>query len=127
VVVLGPVGANFGAGMTGGRAYLLDPPGRHAAALHGPSVRAIRLAEVVASRDDGAERAAEFRRLLDLHRDAGSALAAALLARERLEDDVWLVEPIPAEVQAALTAAPVAVDRVSAEAAQPLELSTSIR
>ena len=28
VVVLGPVGANFGAGMTGGRAYLYDPTGR---------------------------------------------------------------------------------------------------
>ena len=34
VVVLGPVGANFGAGMTGGRAYLFDPSGRHVAALH---------------------------------------------------------------------------------------------
>ena len=33
VVVLGPVGANFGAGMTGGRAYLYDPSGRHTAAL----------------------------------------------------------------------------------------------
>ena len=37
VVVLGPVGQNFGAGMTGGRAYLWDPSGRHVAALHGPS------------------------------------------------------------------------------------------
>jgi glutamate synthase domain-containing protein 3 len=100
VVVLGPVGANFGAGMTGGRAYLLDPPGRHAAALHGASVRAIRLAEVAASREDGAERVGEFRRLLDLQREAGSALAAALLQRDGLEDDVWLVEPIPAEVAA---------------------------
>ena len=40
VVVLGPVGANFGAGMTGGRAYLYDPTGRHAAALDDRSVRA---------------------------------------------------------------------------------------
>ncbi len=38
VVVLGPVGPNFGAGMTGGRAYLLDD-GRSAARLN-PSVRA---------------------------------------------------------------------------------------
>ena len=38
VVVLGPVGANFGAGMTGGRAYLYDPAGRHAAALADGSV-----------------------------------------------------------------------------------------
>ena len=34
VVVLGPVGQSFGAGMTGGRAYLWDPSGRHVAALH---------------------------------------------------------------------------------------------
>jgi glutamate synthase domain-containing protein 3 len=94
VVVLGPVGANFGAGMTGGRAYLLDPPGRHAAALHGASVRAVRLAEVAATREDGAERVTEFRRLLDLHRDAGSALAASLLERDDVEADVWLVEPV---------------------------------
>ena len=38
VVVLGPVGANFGAGMTGGRAYLYDPDGRHVAALDARSV-----------------------------------------------------------------------------------------
>ena len=41
VVVLGPVGANFGAGMTGGRAYLYDPAGRHAAALADGSVSAV--------------------------------------------------------------------------------------
>ena len=33
VVVLGPVGANFGAGMTGGRAFLLDPHGHHASRI----------------------------------------------------------------------------------------------
>ena len=46
IVVLGPVGANFGAGMTGGRAYLYDPSGRHAAALDERSVGAVRLAAV---------------------------------------------------------------------------------
>ena len=96
VVVLGPVGANFGAGMTGGRAYLYDPPGRHAAALHGPSVRAVRLAEAVASRDDGRARADEFRGLVELHREAGSQLAARLLVERDLEANVWLVEPIAA-------------------------------
>ncbi len=94
VVVLGPVGANFGAGMTGGRAYLYDANGRHAAALHGGSVAAVRLAEAVASRDDGRARADEFRRLVELHRDAGSELAARLLGEEQLEDAVWLVEPV---------------------------------
>jgi glutamate synthase domain-containing protein 3 len=101
VVVLGPVGANFGAGMTGGRAYLYDPSGRHAAALHGPSVRAVRLAEVVADRADGQTLAQEFRDLVEDHREAGSELAARLLGESGLEDQVWLVEPIPTAAPAA--------------------------
>jgi glutamate synthase domain-containing protein 2/glutamate synthase domain-containing protein 1/glutamate synthase domain-containing protein 3 len=94
VAVLGPVGANFGAGMTGGRAYLYDPAGRHAAALNGASVAAVRLAAVVANREDGADRLAEFRLLLERHASAGSAKAQALLGTDRLADDVWLVEPV---------------------------------
>ncbi len=97
VVVLGPIGANFGAGMTGGRAYLLDPDGRHIAALDSRSVNAIRLSAAARDRDDGPSLVAEFRGLVDAHRDAGSALAARLLAeRNELESDVWLVEPIAA-------------------------------
>ncbi len=93
VVVLGPVGQSFGAGMTGGRAYLWDPPGRHLAALHAPSVRAVRLREA-ASRPDGHGLVAELRRLLAAHRDAGSTLAARLLDNgEATDADVWLVEP----------------------------------
>jgi glutamate synthase domain-containing protein 3 len=114
VVVLGPVGANFGAGMTGGRAYLLDPDGRHVAALDSRSVRATRLSAAARDRDESATLVDEFRRLVEDHRDAGSALAARLLAeRHRLEDDVWLVEPIavpslperavPARTSAAVT------------------------
>jgi glutamate synthase domain-containing protein 2/glutamate synthase domain-containing protein 1/glutamate synthase domain-containing protein 3 len=96
VVVLGPVGPSFGAGMTGGRAYLWDPAGRHVAALHAPSVRAVRLAEAAATRDDGEHLVAELHRLLGAHRDAGSALAARLLdAGVALDADVWLVEPVP--------------------------------
>ena len=79
VIVLGPIGANFGAGMTGGRAYLLDPDGRHLAALDGASVSGTRLSSVVADRADGPERAAEFDRLMRAHRGAGSVLAATLL------------------------------------------------
>jgi glutamate synthase domain-containing protein 3 len=96
VAVLGPVGANFGAGMTGGRAYLYDPPGRHVAALNGASVAAVRLAAAVAEREDGAERLAEFRLLLERQAAAGSPKAAALLELDRLADDVWLVEPVAA-------------------------------
>jgi glutamate synthase domain-containing protein 3 len=96
VVVLGPVGANFGAGMTGGRAYLYDPDGRHVAALDARSVNAVRLSAAT-DREDGPARVAEFRLLVEDQRDAGSALAARLLAeRHELESDVWLVEPIPA-------------------------------
>ncbi|HET9614999.1 MAG TPA: hypothetical protein VFP22_09315, partial [Candidatus Limnocylindrales bacterium] len=100
VVVLGPVGANFGAGMTGGRAFLYDPQGRHVAALDGGSVAAVRLPAAAASRADGEELVAEFRELLAAHRSAGSALAARLLAEPSLEADVWLVEPTAAAATA---------------------------
>jgi glutamate synthase domain-containing protein 3 len=96
VVVLGPVGANFGAGMTGGRAYLYDPDGRHLAALDPRSVHGTRLSTATATRDDGAELVAELRDLLEAHREAGSALAARLLAdHATLESDIWLIEPLP--------------------------------
>jgi glutamate synthase domain-containing protein 3 len=119
VVVLGPVGANFGAGMTGGRAYLLDPDGRHVAALDGRSVTATRLSAVAREREDGATLVAEFRGLVDAHRDAGSALAARLLAeRHELEADVWLVEPLRA-VGSAVAQPPASVGRVSPLAGAP--------
>ena len=112
VVVLGPVGANFGAGMTGGRAYLYDPSGRHLAALDGASVRAIRLSNAVNERPDGAARLAEFLRLVEAHRDAGSARAGRLLAdppgaaATALAADTWLVEPVavPATADVAASA-----------------------
>jgi glutamate synthase domain-containing protein 3 len=94
VVVLGPVGGNFGAGMTGGRAYLYDPSGRHAAALHGESVAAIRLSEVLRVRHDGSERFEELHALLQDHAEVGSSLAARLLLSESLAADMWLVEPV---------------------------------
>jgi glutamate synthase domain-containing protein 3 len=119
VVVLGPVGANFGAGMTGGRAYLYDPSGRHAAALHEPSVRAVRLAEVVADREDGAALARQFRDLVEDHREAGSELAARLLAETGLDDQVWLVEPIPSVSPAPLPAERRVTQPAVAEPARP--------
>ena len=110
VVVLGPVGANFGAGMTGGRAYLYDPDGRHVAALDARSVNAVRLADAARDREDGQQRVAELRALVADHREAGSALAARLLAeRHDLEADVWLVEPVA--VQAPPAAAVTADER----------------
>jgi glutamate synthase domain-containing protein 3 len=115
VVVLGPVGANFGAGMTGGRAYLFDPTGRHAAALHGDSVVATRLVNVMADREDGMDRLAELRALLDDHREAGSDLADRVLAdRDGLAASFWVVEPVAPVV--AIPAAPArpALDRPTA-------------
>jgi glutamate synthase (ferredoxin) len=95
VVVLGPVGANFGAGMTGGRAYLLDATGRHTAALDPRSVQAIRLETALADRSDGQARVIELIRLLEAHRAVGSTLAARLLDEADLGARFWLVEPIP--------------------------------
>jgi glutamate synthase domain-containing protein 3 len=94
VVVLGPVGANFGAGMTGGRAFLYDPTGRHAAALDERSVEAVRLGSVLADRNDGQARLIELVRLLEAHRSAGSELADRLLRDADLAATFWLVEPI---------------------------------
>jgi glutamate synthase domain-containing protein 3 len=95
VVVLGPVGANFGAGMTGGRAYLYDPEGRHLPALDARSVVGLRLSAITATDEPaGAALMAELCGLLEDQRAAGSALAARLLADvETLASDFWLVEP----------------------------------
>jgi glutamate synthase (NADPH/NADH) large chain len=102
VVVLGPVGANFGAGMTGGRAYLYDPSGRHHAALDATSVTGVRLATAL-------ERLGDLIRLLVDHRSAGSALAATLLDSPTLADDFWLVEPVkPAALVTVVAEAPEA-------------------
>ena len=79
-MVLGPVGANFGAGMTGGRAYLYDPSGRHVAALDERSVGADPAARPPWPIGRTAEtRVDELIGLLQAHRSAGSALAGRLL------------------------------------------------
>jgi glutamate synthase domain-containing protein 3 len=103
VVVLGPTGRNFGAGMTGGRAYLYDPDGHVPLRINAASVQATALAglgEVPRPDDeprlDAAEREAEVRALVSAHAWEGSALAAALVARWKTERAAfWLVEPVP--------------------------------
>jgi glutamate synthase domain-containing protein 2/glutamate synthase domain-containing protein 1/glutamate synthase domain-containing protein 3 len=94
VVVLGPIGANFGAGMTGGRAYLYDPNGRHVAVLDVRSVAAVRLGAAIVDRSDGPARMAELVHLLEGQRAAGSQLADRLLQEADLGASFWLVEPI---------------------------------
>jgi glutamate synthase domain-containing protein 2/glutamate synthase domain-containing protein 1/glutamate synthase domain-containing protein 3 len=97
VVVLGPIGANFGAGMTGGRAYLHDPSGRQADALDARSVAAVRVTD---ARWLDAE-ADELRRLVEDHARAGSILAERLLASGLPLDAFWLVEPIETAIRTA--------------------------
>ncbi len=125
VVVLGPVGANFGAGMTGGRAYLYDPSGRHVAALAESSVGATRLAAVVGDREDGPARLGELYRLLEAHREAGSELASRLLLDPQLPSSIWLVEPnTPVTTTVAAVAIPVVAatpERSSTPAGIPIE------
>ncbi|HEX7038815.1 MAG TPA: glutamate synthase-related protein, partial [Trueperaceae bacterium] len=73
VVVLGPVGRNFAAGMSGGEAFVLDDDGRFLGRLNDGSVAARRLT------GDAAE--ARLRRLIERHASAtGSTVAADLLA-----------------------------------------------
>ncbi len=82
VVVLGPTGRNFGAGMTGGRAYLYDPDGRASLRVNTASVRVTALASLGSGpqpRPDAAEREDELRGLVATHAAEGSAHAAALV------------------------------------------------
>ena len=72
VVVIGPTGRNFGAGMSGGIAYVLDEAGEFAIRCNREMVDLEPLAEE--------EDATLVRGLLERHRDAtGSAVADALL------------------------------------------------
>ncbi|NJD28293.1 MAG: glutamate synthase large subunit [Chloroflexi bacterium] len=97
VVILGPIGSNFGAGMTGGRAYLYDPDGRQLPAIDGTSVTATRLADLPGSESrarERRERLGELLGLLEAHRRVGSDLAARLLETDRWTGaGFWLIEP----------------------------------
>ncbi len=107
--ILGPAGSNLCAGMTGGRVYLWDPTGERIGSVDQTSAVAARLSSLVRDgREDAGDRVAEFRGLLEMHRDAGSVLARQLLSRKgRLGDEVWLIEPIDTAPMAAPPAAPV--------------------
>jgi glutamate synthase domain-containing protein 2/glutamate synthase domain-containing protein 1/glutamate synthase domain-containing protein 3 len=121
VVVLGPVGANFGAGMTGGRAFLYDPDGRHLGALDARAVRGERLATIAVEREDGPALVEELIALLEAHRAAGSGLAGRLLADlAGLVADVWLVEPVA--FTGATPQGPVATPLDAAGAAAPASI-----
>ncbi|MBI3746075.1 MAG: glutamate synthase large subunit [Chloroflexi bacterium] len=116
LLVLGTVGPNFGAGMTGGRAYVLDPAGSVAVRIDARSVTTRSLAAPDTAGDqlaDGTD-GAEITRLLRLHREAGSALAARLLADGAPDlGAFWVVEP------AAVAGATGAADAADASATMP--------
>ena len=88
VVVLGDVGRNLGAGMTGGEVYVFDPEGRLPERLNDELVEAERLVPSTAQ---------SLHALLERHvHFTGSTRAAGLLERwdEALES-FWFVQPRP--------------------------------
>ena len=86
VVVLGTIGRNFGAAMTGGEAFLFDPSGASLAKINGELVEAVRLSA------DAEER---LKALIVLHEErTGSVRAADLLQRWSVtREEFWHVRP----------------------------------
>ncbi|MEA2933153.1 MAG: hypothetical protein QOI56_1938, partial [Actinomycetota bacterium] len=87
VVILGPVGYNLGAGMTGGQAFVWDPDGKLAGRLN-PALVDIALPDSDLLQD--------LRWRIERHADlSGSARARDLLADwEATVADLWLVAPV---------------------------------
>jgi glutamate synthase domain-containing protein 3 len=87
VVVLGPVGYNIGAGMTGGQCYVWDPEASLAARVN--------TALVEAERPD-AEHLEEVRWLIERHVElTGSPRASALLEDwAATSHELWFVGPV---------------------------------
>ena len=101
VVIIGPIGRNFGAGMTGGRAWIHDPSGTAVDRIHSPSVTATRLSGME-ERPDLPAMETELRALVNGQAQLRSARAADLLASwPAARDDFWLVEPIAPTAPAA--------------------------
>jgi glutamate synthase domain-containing protein 3 len=109
VVVLGPTGGNFGAGMTNGSAYVYDADGTFAARINGDSV----LLERPVPETDGGE----LRHLLERHlRLTRSRLAAHLLDRwDLMLAETWKV--IPRATLAATAAEPEAAEDLTIKGA----------
>jgi glutamate synthase (NADPH/NADH) large chain/glutamate synthase (ferredoxin) len=87
VVVLGRTGKNFGAGMTGGLAFVYDPDGSFVGKYNSEFVRV--------ERADGAEEVEQLERLVREHaRETGSRTAKNLLNRwDEASSDFWMVTP----------------------------------
>ena len=87
IVLLGPVGYNVGAGMTGGQAFVWDPKARLTARLNPAMVEAAR---------PDADMLEELRWLIERHQElTGSARAGELLRDwEGTVEHTWVVAPI---------------------------------
>ncbi|HLY14501.1 MAG TPA: glutamate synthase large subunit [Candidatus Limnocylindrales bacterium] len=97
IVVLGRIGRNAGAGMTGGRLWLYDEDGRARTRLNRGSVAARGALEVRAAGGDDAAAVVELRELVADHAEAGSSRATALLLDwNRVMAAFLLVEPVDA-------------------------------
>ena len=94
VVILGAVGDNFGAGMTGGMAFVYDPDNSFVSRLNPASLQVVRIGT--------AHWEAELKALVEAHAAAtDSALAARLLNEWDVEiGKFWQV--VPTEIVARL-------------------------
>jgi glutamate synthase (ferredoxin) len=90
VVVIGATGRNFGAGMTGGEAYVLDEAGTFEGLINAESVKVSRL--------EGAEDLDHLQALISAHQQwTGSQRSKDVLARwDALRDRFWKVTPVAA-------------------------------
>jgi glutamate synthase (NADPH/NADH) large chain len=80
-MILGPVGDNFAAGMSGGRAYVYDPEGRFAGLVNGDSVEWRALSDLNGGDFAGVAGEDDARALLARHvSETRSARAAAILS-----------------------------------------------
>jgi glutamate synthase domain-containing protein 3 len=87
IVVLGPVGYNVGAGMTGGQAFIWDPKARLTARLNPAMVEAAR---------PDSELLEELRWLIERHQELTSSPRAADLLRDwqATVEQMWVVAPV---------------------------------
>jgi glutamate synthase domain-containing protein 3 len=111
IVVLGAIGRNAGAGMTGGRLWLYDQDGLARTRINRGSVTARNAIELGTTGPEGAAALIELRDLVADHAEAGSSIAEGLLLDwNRALGSFLLVEP--ADLAAAVRAAsePLAAD-----------------
>ncbi len=113
VAVLGRTGRNFGAGMTGGRAYIWDPKDQFPARMNGDLIRCERIEDKSAL--------AELHDLITQHVElTGSRRGRDLLhAWERTQHQFWLVVPKTVDKNAPIVATaeeviPVVEERIAA-------------